>query len=64
MWVRLPGRGEFFSKGIADPVSGTRDWAAYEIPFYLKAGEEPDLLKFSFTFKGSGTVWMRNIEVL
>ena len=35
MWCRLPGRGEFFSKGIQDAVSGTTDWSSYEIPFRL-----------------------------
>ena len=36
MWCRLPGRGEFFSKGYKQAVSGTINWARYEIPFYLK----------------------------
>lgn len=34
MWCRLPGRGEFFSKGHQQAVSGTVNWARYEIPFY------------------------------
>jgi hypothetical protein len=33
MWCRLPGRGEFFSKGYKQAVSGTINWARYEIPF-------------------------------
>lgn len=35
MWCRIPGRGEFFSKGFQNALKGTNDWASYEIPFYL-----------------------------
>jgi hypothetical protein len=64
MWCRLPGRGEFFSKGYQQAVSGTVDWARFEIPFYLKRGERPDLLKLNLAVEGPGTVWLRNIELL
>jgi hypothetical protein len=64
MWCRLPGRGEFFSKGHEHAVSGTANWARYEIPFYLKAGQKPDLIKLNLAVEGAGTVWLRNIELL
>lgn len=64
MWCRLPSRGEFFSKGHQQAVSGTADWARYEIPFYLKEGERPDLIKLNLAVEGTGTVWLRNIELL
>ena len=64
MWCRLPGRGEFFSKGYQHAVSGTVDWAHYETPFYLKRGQQPDLIKLNLAVEGAGTVWLRNIELL
>lgn len=64
MWCRLPGRGEFFSKGYQQAVSGTVNWARYEIPFYLKRGQKPDLIKLNLAVEGTGTVWLRNIELL
>jgi hypothetical protein len=64
MWCRLPGRGEFFSKGYQQAVSGTVSWARYEIPFYLKRGQKPDLVKVNLAVEGSGTVWLRNLELL
>src|SRR5437762_12417159 len=64
MWCRLPGRGEFFSKGHQQAVSGTANWARYEIPFYLKEGQKPDLIKLNLTVEGAGTVWIKNIELL
>ena len=64
MWCRMPGRGEFFSKGYQQAVSGTVDWARYEIPFYLKRGQKPDLIKLNVVVEGQGTVWVRNVELL
>lgn len=64
MWLRLPGRGEFFSKGFHNAIKGTNDWASYEIPFHLKKGERPDLFKLNIVFDGPGTVFMKDIELL
>ena len=64
MWCRLPGRGEFFSKGHQQAVSGTANWARYEIPFYLKKGQRPDLIRLNLAVEGAGTIWLRNIELL
>jgi len=63
MWCRIPGRGEFFSKGFHNALKGTNDWASYEIPFYLKRGQRPDLLKLNLTLEGRGRVWVKNIVV-
>ncbi len=63
MWCRLPGKGEFFSKGLNNPVKDSSDWASYEIPFYLKKEQNPDLLKLNFTLDGGGKVWLKDIEV-
>ena len=64
MWCRLPGRGEFFSKGLHQKATGTTEWASYEIPFYLKKGQRPDLIKLNLVFDGPGTVWMKELELL
>ena len=64
MWCRLPGRGEFFSRGLHNAVKGTNDWASYEIPFYLKQGQKPDLIKLNLVSDGSGTIWMKDIKLL
>jgi len=66
MWVRVPGRGEFFSRGLAQPLQGTSGWASYEIPFLLKEkGVKADLVKLSVAFEGGGgTVWVKDVELL
>ena len=64
MWCRFPGRGEFFSKGIHQAVSGTTDWASYEVPFLLKKGQKPDLIKLNLVVEGQGRVWLKAVELL
>lgn len=64
MWCRLPGRGEFFSRGLDQVVTGTTDWGSYEIPFLLKKGQRPDLLKLNLAVEGTGRIWLKDVEVL
>lgn len=64
MWCRLPGRGEFFSRGLDQTVSGTVDWSSYETPFYLKKGQRADLLKLNLVIEGAGRVGIRDVEVI
>ncbi|MEW8286414.1 MAG: hypothetical protein AB2697_10530 [Candidatus Thiodiazotropha endolucinida] len=63
MWCRIPGRGEFFSKGLQKALKGTNDWASYEVSFYLKRGQQPDLIKLNLAVEGRGKVWIKNIEL-
>ncbi|MBT2990215.1 MAG: hypothetical protein KME65_14770 [Candidatus Thiodiazotropha sp. (ex Ctena orbiculata)] len=63
MWCRIPGGGEFFSKGFQNALKGTNDWASYEVPFYLKSGQQPDLIKLNLTVEGSGKVWIKKVEL-
>lgn len=64
MWCRLPGRGEFFSKGFHHALEGTNDWATLEAPFFLKQGQRPDLLKLNLAVEGEGSVWIKDVEIL
>lgn len=64
MWCRLPGGGEYFSKDLAHALTGTTAWSRCEAPFYLKKGQRPDLLKLNLAVKGTGTVWIRSVEMM
>jgi hypothetical protein len=64
MWCRFPGKGEFFSRDLAHALTGSNDWASFETPFFLKKGEQPDLIKLNLVVKGTGKVWIKDIEVL
>ena len=64
MWCRLPGLGEFFSRGVKRTLSGTTEWSSFEIPFRLKMGQQPDLIKLNLGVEGYGKVWIKDIELL
>ncbi len=61
MWCHFEGKGEFFSRGLHSPLSGSVDWTTQEIPFFLQAGENPDLLKLNVVVTGPGSVWVDDI---
>ena len=63
LWCRLPEKGLFFSRGIDRKVKGTIDGKALEIPFYLEAGQQADLVHLNLAFEGPGKVHLRNIRV-
>jgi hypothetical protein len=64
MWCHFPGKGEFFSRGLQTPLTGTTDWTTEETPFFLKRGENPDNLKLNLVVSGKGTVWIDDIKLL
>ncbi|MCX6909965.1 MAG: hypothetical protein NTY01_18250 [Verrucomicrobia bacterium] len=61
MRCRFPQRGEFFSKGLDLPVSGTTDWINCQTPFFLRKGMTPDLIKLNLVVEGRGKVWIKNV---
>jgi hypothetical protein len=61
MWCHFPGRGEFFSRALATPLSGTTEWSSQQTPFLLKAGESPDNIRLNLVVEGPGTVWIDDI---
>lgn len=63
MWCQFAGQGEFFSKGLHNAIEGNNDWACYEIPFYLKKKQNPNLIKLNLTIEGSGKLWIKDIEL-
>ncbi len=64
MWCRMPGGGEYFSRGLNQPLTGTTGWASCETPFYLKRGQRPDLIKLNLAMEGAGVIWLSDIELL
>jgi hypothetical protein len=64
MWCHFEGKGEFFSRGLDAPLSGTNNWASVEIPFFLKAGENPDNVKLNVVGEGTGTVWVDDVRLV
>jgi len=63
MWCQLPGRGESFSRGLDNAISGSSDWATCQTPFFLKAGEKPDLIRLNLVVEGRGKVFIKDVEL-
>ena len=64
MWCQFDGAGEFFSRDLATPVTGSTDWTVEETPFFLKSGQRPDRVKLNLVVTGPGTVWIDDIDLL
>jgi hypothetical protein len=64
MWCHFPGKGEFFSRGLQAPLTGTTEWTTEETPFFLKKGENPDNVKLNLVVNGKGTAWIDDIRLL
>lgn len=63
MWCQFSGKGEFFSRDLSSPLSGTTDWSTEETPFFLRTGENPDNVKLNLVIEGKGTVWIDDIHL-
>jgi len=64
MLCHFPERGEFFSRGQATLLSGTTEWTSQEIPFLLRKGEKPDIIKLNLVINGQGTAWIDDIKLV
>jgi hypothetical protein len=64
MWCNFPGKGEFFSRGLQTPLSGSTGWTTEETPFILQKGEKPDYVKLNLVINGKGTAWIDDIRLL
>ena len=64
MWCHFPGKGEFFSRSLQTPLTGTTEWTAEETPFFLRKGENPDNIKLNLVVDGKGTAWVDDIRLV
>ena len=63
MWC-LFLEGEFFSRDLESPLTGTMEWTTEETPFFLQEGQTPDGVKLNLVIEGTGTVWIDDIRLL
>jgi hypothetical protein len=57
MWVQVGG-GQYFSKGMNDPVTGKSDWKTIQTPFMLQKGQQPEKVTLNVVINGKGTIWI------
>jgi hypothetical protein len=63
MWCSIPGKGEFFSRALQAPVSGTTGWVTQETSFFLEKGQRAQVVKLNVVVAGRGTVWVDEISL-
>ncbi len=64
MWCGFSDQGEYFSRNIQTPLTGTTDWTTVETPFFLKKGQNPDYVKLNLVIEGKGTAWIDDIRLI
>jgi hypothetical protein len=64
MWCHFPGKGDFFSRGLQTPLTGTTNWTTEETPFFLQKEENPDNVKLNLVINSKGTAWIDDIRIL
>lgn len=60
MWVQI-GSGQYFSKGMNDPVTGKSDWKTIQTPFMLQKGQQPEKVTLNVVINGKGTIWIDDV---
>jgi hypothetical protein len=64
MWCRFPGMGEFFSRALDAPLTGSTEWTSQETPFFLEQGQNPDHVALNIVITGPGTVWVDEVALV
>ncbi len=64
MWCHFDEAGDYFSRGLADPLTGSVEWVSRETPFFLQRGENPDRVSLNLVVDGRGTVWIDDITLV
>ncbi len=63
MECHFEGRGDFFSRDVMSPLTGTTEWTTEEVEFYLRKGENPDNVKLHLIMNGKGTAWIDEVRL-
>lgn len=64
MECHFEGRGDFFSRDVMSPLTGTTEWTTEEVEFYLRKGENPDNVRLNLIMNGKGTAWIDDIRLI
>ena len=56
--------GEFFSRGLDRPITGTMSWMTVATRFFLQAGQKPDLIRLNLVVQGKGRVWIDDVHLV
>ena len=60
MWVQVGG-GQYFSKGMNDPIKGKSDWKMIQTPFIFQKGQKPEKVTLNVVINGKGIIWIDDV---
>jgi hypothetical protein len=60
MWVQVGG-GQYFSKGMNDPIRGRSDWKTIQTPFMLQKGQKAEKATLNVVINGKGIIWIDDV---
>jgi hypothetical protein len=60
LWAHVGG-GQYFSRGMNDPVGGKTQWKTIQTPFLFQKGQRPEKVTLNIVINGKGTVWIDDI---
>jgi hypothetical protein len=63
MWCHFPGQGEFFSRALHAPLSGSNEWTTQTTDFMLREGQKPDLVRLNLVVDGKGAAWIDDVRL-
>lgn len=58
MLCSIRGVGEFPSKLLESPVTGTTDWVSQQTEFFVEKGRQIEMIKLNVVIDGPGIVWV------
>ena len=64
MWCVFTGQGEYFSRDVQHPITGTTEWITAQTPFFLQKGQSPERLRLNLVVTGAGQVWIDDIRII
>jgi len=69
MWSYFSDGGQFFSRTLAGEgpmaaLTGSSDWRAFELPFYLQGTTGPERIEVNVVLPGAGTVDVGPLELV
>jgi hypothetical protein len=60
MWVHVGG-GQYFSRGMNDPINGKSDWKTIQTPFLFQKGQKPEKVTLNVVINGKGVIWVDDV---
>ncbi len=63
MWCQFDGKGDYFSRALHAPITGTSDWTTQQTVFLLRKGENPENIQLNLVIKGRGKAWIDDVRL-